>query len=631
VMPRTFENVLEPEAELWTPLQYDASLPLDGREWGHHLYMAGRLRAGVTREQAANELGGIQAVLAKMYATGYNRTGGPPTGVLIDPLQHDLTAAVRPALLAVAGAVTLMLLIACVNVTNLLLARASQRRAEFAIRAALGAAKARLVRQLLTESLLLAVVGGAVGMAIAAAGVRALVALSPPGLPRVNAIGLDGGVFLFAFGVTTLIGVVVGLAPALQTSRNDVRSGLQQSSRSATGSRQWTRRVLVVAEISLACVLLVSAGLLLRSMQRLFAVDPGFDASHLLTMQVRESGHRFDTDAAGLQFFSQALDRVREVPGVVSAGLTAQLPLSGDLDVYGVQVERENNPMGDGALRYAVTPGYFETMKIPLRSGRLLNERDIVGTDTAVVIDEALARHRFPGVDPIGQRVRVGPDAGKADRPWATIVGVVGNVKQESLAVDDADAFYVTTAQWPWVDGTQSLVVRTRGDAAALAPAVRSAIWSVDKDQPIARIATMESLVATSAAERRFVLVLFELFGLTALILATTGIYGILAGSVTERRREIGVRAALGASRLDILGLVLRQGMTLVAVGVVIGLGAALAASRAIVTLLFGVSKLDPVTYGVVVVLLLGVSAIACCVPARRAAAVNPVEALRAE
>jgi putative ABC transport system permease protein len=562
---------------------------------------------------------------------GTTARAGRPTGILIDPLQHDLTAAVRPALLAVAGAVTLMLLIACVNVTNLLLARASQRRAEFAIRAALGAAKARLVRQLLTESVLLAVVGGAVGMVIAAAGVRALVALSPPGLPRVNAIGLDGGVFLFAFGVTTLIGVVVGLAPALQTSRGDVRAGLQQSSRSATGSRQWTRRVLVVAEISLACVLLVSAGLLLRSMQRLFAVDPGFDASHLLTMQVRESGHRFDTDAAGLQFFSQALDRVREVPGVVSAGLTAQLPLSGDLDVYGVQVERENNPMGDGALRYAVTPGYFETMKIPLRSGRLLNERDIAGTDTAVVIDEALARHRFPGVDPIGQRVRAGPDAGRADRPWAIVVGVVGNVKQESLAVDDADAFYVTTAQWPWVDGTQSLVVRTRGDAAALAPAVRSAIWSVDKDQPIARIATMESLVATSAAERRFVLVLFELFGLTALILATTGIYGILAGSVTERRREIGVRAALGASRLDILRLVLRQGMTLVAVGVVIGLGAALAASRAIVTLLFGVSKLDPVTYGVVVVLLLGVSAIACCIPARRAAAVNPVEALRAE
>jgi putative ABC transport system permease protein len=294
-------------------------------------------------------------------------------------------------------------------------------------------------------------------------------------------------------------------------------------------------------------------------------------------------------------------------------------------------VERENNPMGDGALRYAVTPGYLETMKIPLRSGRLLNEHDIAGTDTAVVIDEALARNRFPGLNPLGQRVRVGPDAGKADKPWATIVGVVGNVKQESLAVDDSDAFYVTTAQWAWVDDAQSLVVRTRGDAAALAPAVRAAIWSVDKDQPIARIATMESLVATSAAERRFVLVLFELFGMTALILATTGIYGVLAGSVTERRREIGVRAALGASRLDILGLIVRQGMTLVVVGVVIGVGAALAASRALTTLLFGVSKLDPVTYGVVVVLLLGVSAVACCIPARRAAAVNPVEALRAE
>jgi putative ABC transport system permease protein len=631
VMPPTFENVLGPSAELWAPLQYDASLPADGREWGHHLRMAGRLRPGVSGEQATSELKTILPVLAQGYAKGYDSSGGAPSGILVNPLQHDLTQGVRPALLAVLGAVTLVLLIACVNVTNLLLARASQRRAELAIRAALGAAKARLMRQLLTESLLLAVFGAVLGTVVAAAGVRALVALSPPGLPRVNAIGLDGGIFLFALGITTLIGIIVGLVPALQASRNDLRTGLQQNSRSAAGGRQWTRRTLVVAEISLAFVLLVSAGLLFRSMHHLFSVDPGFDTSHLLTMQVQESGHRFNSDAARLQFFSQALDAVRQVPGVVSAGLTTQLPLSDDYEEYGVEVERENNPRGDSALRYAVTPGYIETMRIPLRHGRLLNEHDIAGAPVAVLINESLASHRFPGRDPVGQHIRMGPDAGRADRPWATIVGVLGNVKQESLAVDDMDAFFVSTAQWAWADNVQSLVVRTRGEPALLAPAIRNAIWSVDKDQPVIRVATMDNLVATSAAERRFVLILFELFSLTALVLATTGIYGVLSGSVTERRREIGVRAALGASRRNILGLIIRQGMALVACGLVIGLITAMATSRALITLLFGVSKLDPITYLAVIALLAGVSAIACCIPARRAASVNPVDALRAE
>jgi putative ABC transport system permease protein len=366
-------------------------------------------------------------------------------------------------------------------------------------------------------------------------------------------------------------------------------------------------------------------------MQRLFSVDPGFDTSHLLTMQVQESGHRFDSDAVRIQFFSQVLDTVRQVPGVVSAGFTTQLPLSNDYEEYGVEVEGENNPLGDAALRYAVTPGYIETMRIPLRRGRSLNQHDTAGAPVAVLLSESFANRRFPGLDPIGQHIRVGRDIGHADRPWATVVGVVGNVKQTSLAVGDEAAFYLSTAQWDWADNVQSLVVRTSGDTTALAPAIRSAIWSVDKDQPIVRVATIEKLLATSAAQRRFVLVLFELFGITALVLATIGIYGILSGSVTERKREIGVRTALGASRRDIFALVLRQGMTLVALGVVIGLGAAIAASRAMITLLFGISKLDSITYLAVITLLLGVSAVACCIPARRAASANPVEALRAD
>jgi putative ABC transport system permease protein len=631
VMPPSFENVLAPEAQLWSPLQYNPSLPADGREWGHHLRMVGRLSPGVSKEQAGSELDVFLHALAGMYAKGYESSGGAPDGMLVNPLQSDLTQGVRPALMAVLGAVILVLLISCVNVTNLLLARGAQRSAEFAMRTALGAARGRLVRQLLTESLILAILGGTLGMAIAAAGVRALVALSPPGLPRASAIGVDGGVFLFALGITTLIGIVVGLIPAMRASHADLHIGMEQTSRRTAGGRQWTGRAFVVAEVSLAVVLLVSAGLLLRSMQRLFSVDPGFDASHLLTMQVQESGHRFDTDAARLRFFAQALDRVRQVPGVVSAGFTTQLPLSGDYDLYGLQVERENKPQGNGAFRYAVTPGYIETMHIPLRRGRLLNDRDVAGAPVAVLIDESLAKRRFPGQDPIGQRVRMGPDIGHADRPWAIIVGVVGNVKQGSLAVGDDDAFYISTAQWTGADSAQSLVVRTRGDAAALAPVIRDAIWSIDKDQPIVRVATMDNLLAASEAERHFVLIMFEAFALVGLLLAATGIYGVLSGSVTERTREIGVRAALGASRGNILALVMRQGMTLTAIGVVLGLTGAVAASQLLTTLLFGVTRLDPMTYIAVIALLLAVSGIACFVPARRAASTDPMEALRAE
>lgn len=631
VMSPTFENVLEPTAELWTTLQYDPSLPADGREWGHHLSMVGRMHSGVSRLSAASELSSILLGFAKLHAKGYDSSGGAPGGIIVDRLQHDITSAVRPALLAILGAVALILLIACVNVTNLLLARAAQRRAEFSLRAALGASRIRLVQQLLTESLLLAIFGALCGTLIAAAGVHALVALSPPDLPRINAIGLNGGVFLFALAITTLLGVVVGLVPALHSARSNLRAGLEQNSRTAVGSGHWTRRTLVVVEISLAFVLLISAGLLLRSMRRLFAVDPGFDTSHLLTMQVQEAGRRFDSDIARARFFARALDAVRQVPGVVSAGFTSQLPLAGDSDVYGVEVERENNPRGNPALRYSVTPGFIEAMHIPLRRGRLINEHDTTGAPIAVLVNEAFAAERFPGQDPIGQRLRAGPDMGRTDRPWATVVGVVGNVKQESLAAADVSAFYISSTQWAWVDPAQSLVVRTSGEAAALLPAVRNAIWSVDKDQPIVRVATMDSLLATTAAQRHFVLVIFEIFGITALLLATTGIYGLLAGSVTERRREMGVRAAIGATRSDLLVLILRQGMTLVAVGIAIGLAAAILASRALITLLFGISNLDPMTYIAVIALLLGVSGIACFVPARRAASVNPVEILRAE
>ena len=314
-----------------------------------------------------------------------------------------------------------------------------------------------------------------------------------------------------------------------------------------------------------------------------------------------------------------------------SAAFTSQLPLSGDFDTYGVEFEAYPNDTSEAGFRYAVSPGYFDTMRIPLRRGRVLDERDRAGAPVAVLISESFAKRKFPHQDPLGQRVRIGPDIGQARAPWDIIVGVVGDVKQTSLALNESDAFYTTPAQWSWVDNVQSLVVRTRGDAAALAPAVRSAIWSVDKDQPIVRVATMDNLLAASEAQRRFALILFEAFALVALALAATGMYGVLAGSVTERMREIGIRAALGASRGDILALVVRQGFVLTAAGLAIGLMGALAASQALTTLLFGISQLDPITYLGVIVLLAAVAVIACGLPAWRASQVDPSITLRAE
>jgi putative ABC transport system permease protein len=355
VMPSSFENVLASAAELWAPLQYDPSLPADGREWGHHLRMVGRLREGVAASQARNELNAILHPLTQTYAKGYDSSGGPPDGMVINRLQDDITRAVKPALLAILGAVGLVLLIVCVNVTNLMLALGARRRSEFAMRAALGAGRMRMIRQVLTESLLLAAIGGALGLAVALVGVRALVALSPAGLPRVGAIHIDSAVFAFGLLITTAIGLIVGLLPALQASHGDPHSGLQKNSRTTTGGRLSTRRALAVSQVALALVLLVTAGLVLRSLQRLFAIDPGFDSSHLLTMQVQKYGHELDTDSARARFLTQALEAVDQVGGVTSAAFTSQLPLSGDFDVYGVQFESRTGT-AEGALRYAVSP-----------------------------------------------------------------------------------------------------------------------------------------------------------------------------------------------------------------------------------------------------------------------------------
>ncbi|MCA1649933.1 MAG: ABC transporter permease [Acidobacteria bacterium] len=421
-----------------------------------------------------------------------------------------------------------------------------------------------------------------------------------------------------------------GLIPAFQATRSDPHRDLQHGSRTTGGAHRRTSSALVVAEVALALVLLVSSGLLLRSLQRLFAVEVGFDSSHLLTMQIQTSGHRFQDDSTTFQFFARALEAVRQVPGVTAAAVTNQLPLSGDFDSYGVHFESSPTQRADedhSAFRYGVSPGYIETMRIPLRRGRLLNEHDRAGAPRVALINESFAKRSFPGIDPLGQRLRIGP----MDGPPYTMVGIVGDGKQLSLAGTPADAVYTTTSQWRFADNVMSLVVRARGDAAALAPAVRQAIWSIDKDQPIVRVATMDDLVAASAAERRFVLLVFEAFALVALVLAAAGMYGVLSGRVAERTREIGVRSALGASRRNIVALVVRQGMVLAGLGIAIGLAGSAAASQAIAAMLFGISRLDPITYAAVIALLTVGAVIACWIPAWRAARVDPAITLKAE
>lgn len=622
VLPAGFENVTSPDAEIWAPLQYDMSQ--GGRVWGHHLKLVARLREGVRIAQASKELNTLWPVFLKEHPKDlFNE------GLAVLSLQDALTSGVRPALNVIMVSVLLVLLITCVNVTHLLLSRGSRRRGEFAVRTALGAGKARMIRQLLTESLALAALGGVLGIFFAEAGVRTLVALSPPALPRVGSIAIDGSVLAFIVVVTLLVGFAFGLFPAFQTSRQ-LQTGLAQHSRSGAGNRRRIRSALVVAEVSIAFVLLVGAGLLLKSMERLVEISPGLRTENLLTMQVRSSGQRFRDATATCAFFDHALEAARQVPGVTAAAFTSQLPISGDSDAYGLSVESnfdQKDIEARSAFRYAVSPSFFQTTGIPLLRGRVLDENDRAGGPLVAVVSDSLARHRFHGAEAIGKRVRIGPING----PLYTIVGVVGDIKQLSLLDTEPDAIYTTPTQWRFPENVMTLVVRAQGDAAGLAPALRKAIWSVDKDQPIVRVATMDQLLSRSMTERRFVMVLVTAFAFVALLLAAAGVYGVLSGGVAERIREIGVRSALGASSRSILGLILRQGVTLTLLGAAIGILAAAAGTRALTTLLFGVSHLDVVTYAGVCLLLLAVSASACWVPAWRASRVDPVITLRSE
>jgi len=630
VMPPGFDNVLAPSAEIWAPLREQASGDFSGREWGHHYDLVGRLAGSVSLESASREILAIgQAPVAEFPRPSWANLS---QGLLIRPLQASVTQSAKPALYAIIAAVTLLLVIASVNVANLLLARGAQRHEEFAMRMALGASRRRVLRQLLTESVVLSILGGGLGLLVAQLGVLGLLAASPPGLPRVGAIRLSLAAFGFAAGLTAAVGILVGLVPALGASRRAAREGMHRSSTRNPGRRSRTRSVLVIAEVGLALTLLVSAGLLLRSVDRLTSVAPGFDPAGVITMQVVEAGHEFNSDAARLQFYEQALETVRAVPGVTEAGFTSQLPLSGDVDGYGYedQAHPEVRPGEDGAaLRYAVTPGYFAAMRIPLLAGRLLDGSDRSGAPLAVVINQGFSERLVGKKSALGQRLRFGPQMGNGQ--WMEVVGVVGDVKHYSLGVDAPAVFYTANSQWAWVDNVASLVVRTSGSPVTLVPAIKAAVWSVNPNVPIQRVQTMNGFISASAGSRRFTLLAISVLAITALLLAGVGLYGVIAGSVAERVREIGVRTALGATPLAVVGQVMRQAVTLTLLGIVIGIGGGFAASRVIAKMLFGVTRMDPLTYIGVILVMVAIALLASWAPARRAVGVDPLTALRSE
>ncbi len=630
VMPEGFENALSPAAEAWAPLRFLTGQPFDSREWGRNLRMVGRLSEGVTLEQAQREMLTIGSSPAAEFPRPAHAS--MQRGLALQSLHASVTSSVRPALLVILGAVLLLLAIACANVMNILLARALARHDELATRAALGAEPGRLVRQLFAENALLTCVGGVLGVGIAVLASRALVALAPADLPRLDAIGLDARVLSFAFATTAVVALVAGLWPALR-ARAIGSLAAPRAGRRATGHAFATlRKSLVVAQVALATVLLASAGLLLRSVDQLLSVPTGFDAARVVTMQVVVPRGAVNGEAEGLALLERVLEAVRAVPGVAEAALTSLLPLSGSsFERYAVFVESMGgSPENAGlAFRYAVTPEWFETMGIPLMRGRLLGTDDRPGAPQAILINESFAARRFAGRDPIGERVRIGP-FNQPSMPPGTIVGVVGDVKQASLA-ESTDAFYVALGQWAWADPVQSLVVQTTGDPGSFVEPIKQAIWSVNPSLPLERITTMSDLVTSSEAQRSFALTILAAFGLAALLLAGVGVYGVIEGSVTERTREIGVRSALGATPARLAALVVGQGLVLTAIGIVLGALAAAGATQAIASLLFGIEPSDPVTYAGVVVLLLGVAFVACYAPAARAARVDPAITLRAD
>ncbi|HSE36684.1 MAG TPA: ABC transporter permease, partial [Blastocatellia bacterium] len=620
IMPVTF-HFPDRDTELWTPIAFTAR---QAQQHGsHYLSVIGRLKPEVTVQQADVEMKSIAARLAEQHP-GSN--AGWSTNVF--PMQEYEVRDIKPGLIFLLGAVALVLLIACANVANLLLARSTARQKEMAIRSALGASRWRVVRQLLTESLLLALLGGGVGLLVAFWGMESLLALAPEDLPRIKDVALDSRVLGFTLVVTLLTGVIFGLAPALQASSPNLNETLKEAGRGTTAGRHRVRNSLVIVEVALALMLLVCSGLMIRSFIRLQRVDPGFNPNNALTVNISLPGRKYPNSDNHLAFFSQLVERTSALPGVVAAGLSQSLPIQDDyLLGFNIQGRPPVSPgEGKSTNYYAVTPDYFTAMGIPLLRGRLFTERDNNNAPPVAIINETMAKQYFPDEDPIGKGINV--TQGPAEK-FREIIGIVGDVKQYGLARPSPLQTYEPYIQMPFSVGT--LVVRTEGNPAALSGAIRSEVLAIDKEQPVSRVRTLDQIVSGSVQQQHFLMLLVGVFAAVALILAAVGLYGVMNYAVTQRTHEIGIRMALGASGGNVLKLIVGHGMMLAFIGVAIGLAGAFALTRLIETLLFSISTTDPLTFAGISVLLTGVALVACLAPARRAIKVDPMLALRHE
>ncbi len=629
ILPASFRFPLQfPEPDVWLPRPSETSLltPIQVQSGAGYLNIIARLRPNESLARAKAEFDTINASYKQQFGSNADAT---KFGIFAQYLGDSLVGGLRPSLLVLLAAVGLVLLIACANVANLLLARATAREREVAVRKALGASGGRLVRQLLSESILLSLCGGALGVCLAAALMPALRTLSPGTVPRLAEAKIDGVVLIFSLFLCVITGTVFGLIPALQTSKKDLHEALKEGSRGSSegGSRGRFRAALVVAEIGIALVLMTGAGLLMQSFSRLMQVNPGFSPKNLMAFPLTLPPSRYSQPELQSQFYRQLLEHVKSMPEVQSAGITSYLPLSGAIRFVFVCPEgRVCEGIGKdptSAVRQ-VSAGYFETVGTPLLSGRAIEEKDIAGGSPVVVINETAAKHFFPGQNPIGKHL-----ANSRDMLQREIVGVVADVKFNALNAANTEEMYLPMAQVPWP--TTTLLVRSEVNSQSLVSAVRAKIAEVDPNLPVAGISSMEEVVGTSVAQPKLTMQFVGLFAGFALLLAAVGIYGVMAYTVTARKQEMGIRVALGARPADILRLVVGQGMRMTLIGVAIGVAVSLGLTRLLASLLFGVQATDPLVFSAAALVLVAAAFVACYIPARRATRVDPIIVLRYE
>ncbi len=629
VMPKGFEFPIQNDPlDFWTTIADDTTdeTPVTAQRGAHFLRLIGRLKPGVSQAQAQAEADTIGARLAQQYPdTNTNK------GIRIESTLKALVGDVRPALLILLGAVACVLLIACANVANLLLARAMTRHKEMALRSALGASRLRVVRQLLTESVLLSLAGGVLGLALAIWWSDLLIALGKKDIPRAIQVGLDWRVLGFTLAVTLLTGFIFGLVPALQLSKTDLTESLKEGRGAGAGARKnRVRGVLVMAELAIAVVLLVGAGLLIQSFWRLQHVKSGLDSNNVLTFSVSLPEVRYTTEQQA-RFFRDLANRLRSLPGVQSASAATPLPLSGDR--FGISFKIEGRPVAPKdepvADLFMVEPDYFRTMGIPLRQGRDLNERDGHDSTQVAIVSETFARQFFPGENVLGKRIQPGISSGNEKSKMREIIGVVADIHNRALNVDPKPVYYLPQSQIPFSE--LSMVVKTSNDPHGLINSATREVQAMDSELPVFGIKTMDEYVSSSVAAPRFNTTLLAIFASVALVLTVIGLYGVMSYSVAQRTNEIGIRMALGAQTRDVLGMIVRDGLKIVAIGLLLGIGGALALTRLLESLLFGITTRDPITFLAIAGLLSLVAMAACCIPALRATRVDPLEALRCE